>query len=192
MVVYLYDVHPTNYNLCLFLQAIELSCTAVQLLKTLDKTYQRGDDLRSESLNLLRKIQGEPTRSSWAFHSQLLFLNVFFQLAGRSPVALLLLDPRRVLGRVEAIKPYGWEHRGGHQDVKRSPMDVGEDAKTELQGSERAGKPGAQKSTNTWVNRLLITPVRTGVSTPAPGGPTFLQSLAPTCLDFFGNKEDLN
>ncbi|XDV22496.1 hypothetical protein PO909_027381 [Leuciscus waleckii] len=38
-------------------KAIEMSCTAVQLLKTLDKTYQRGDNLRSESANLLRKIQ---------------------------------------------------------------------------------------------------------------------------------------
>ncbi|KAG1945758.1 laminin subunit alpha-3 [Pimephales promelas] len=38
-------------------KAIELSCTAFQLLKTLDKTYQRGDNLRSESVNLLLKIQ---------------------------------------------------------------------------------------------------------------------------------------
>ncbi|KAK7126755.1 hypothetical protein R3I94_018067 [Phoxinus phoxinus] len=38
-------------------KAIEMSCTAFQLLKTLDKTYQRGDNVRSESVNLLRKIQ---------------------------------------------------------------------------------------------------------------------------------------
>ncbi|XP_067271911.1 laminin subunit alpha-3 [Pseudorasbora parva] len=38
-------------------KAIETSCTAVQLLKILDQTYQRGDNLRSESVNLLRKIQ---------------------------------------------------------------------------------------------------------------------------------------
>ncbi|XP_077082426.1 laminin subunit alpha-3 isoform X2 [Siphateles boraxobius] len=38
-------------------KAIEMSCTAVQLLKTLDKTYQRGDNLRSETVNLLPKIQ---------------------------------------------------------------------------------------------------------------------------------------
>lgn len=69
-----------------------------------------------------------------------LFIASFFLkclLAGK--LALLFLNPRRVLRRVEAIKPHWWEHRGGHQDVKRSPMDVGEDANTELQGSERAG-----------------------------------------------------
>ncbi|TRY94415.1 hypothetical protein DNTS_027949 [Danionella cerebrum] len=38
-------------------KAIEVSCTAVQLLKSLDQTYQRGDDIRSESVNLLHKIQ---------------------------------------------------------------------------------------------------------------------------------------
>ncbi|KAI2650441.1 Laminin subunit alpha-3 [Labeo rohita] len=38
-------------------KAIEMFCTAGQLLKTLDQTYQRGDNLRSESVNLLQKIQ---------------------------------------------------------------------------------------------------------------------------------------
>ncbi|XP_016317754.1 laminin subunit alpha-3 [Sinocyclocheilus anshuiensis] len=38
-------------------KAIEMFCTAGQLLKTLDQTYQRGDNLRSESVKLLRKIQ---------------------------------------------------------------------------------------------------------------------------------------
>lgn len=71
--------------------------------------------------------------------AELSFFSSLLPTCGRSPVAFLLLDPRRVLGRVEAIKPHRWEHRGGHQDAKRSPMDVGEDAKTELQGSERAG-----------------------------------------------------
>ncbi|XP_059425928.1 laminin subunit alpha-3-like [Carassius carassius] len=38
-------------------KALEMFCTAIQLLKTLDQTYQRGDNLRSESLKLLQKIQ---------------------------------------------------------------------------------------------------------------------------------------
>ncbi|KAK9967620.1 hypothetical protein ABG768_002006 [Culter alburnus] len=38
-------------------KAIQMSCTAVQLLKTLDQTYQRGGNLRSETVNLLQKIQ---------------------------------------------------------------------------------------------------------------------------------------
>lgn len=37
-------------------KAIQASCSAVQLLKTLDKTYQRANNLHSESVNLLRKI----------------------------------------------------------------------------------------------------------------------------------------
>ncbi|KAA0712146.1 Laminin subunit alpha-3 [Triplophysa tibetana] len=37
-------------------KAIQASCSAVQLLKTLDKTYQQGNNLRSDSVNLLRKI----------------------------------------------------------------------------------------------------------------------------------------
>ncbi|XP_058615588.1 laminin subunit alpha-3 isoform X2 [Onychostoma macrolepis] len=37
-------------------KALEMFCTAGQLLKTLDQTYQRGDNLRSESVKLLRKI----------------------------------------------------------------------------------------------------------------------------------------
>uniref|UniRef100_A0A9J8AVS3 Laminin, alpha 3 n=2 Tax=Cyprinus carpio TaxID=7962 RepID=A0A9J8AVS3_CYPCA len=38
-------------------KALDMFCTANQLLKTLDKTYQRGDNLRSESAKLLQKIQ---------------------------------------------------------------------------------------------------------------------------------------
>ncbi|XP_051550153.1 laminin subunit alpha-3 [Myxocyprinus asiaticus] len=38
-------------------KAIQTSCTAVQLLKTLEKTYQRGGNLHSESVNFLQKIQ---------------------------------------------------------------------------------------------------------------------------------------
>ncbi|XP_052447159.1 laminin subunit alpha-3 [Carassius gibelio] len=38
-------------------KALEMFCTAIQLLKTLDQTYQRGDNLRSESVKLLQKIQ---------------------------------------------------------------------------------------------------------------------------------------
>ncbi|KAL1251410.1 hypothetical protein QQF64_019206 [Cirrhinus molitorella] len=38
-------------------KAVEMFCTAGQLLKTLDQTYQRGDNLRSESVKLLQKIQ---------------------------------------------------------------------------------------------------------------------------------------
>lgn len=111
-------------------------CTANQLLKTLDKTYQRGDNLRSESAKLLQKIQGEPTRSGGDFKA-----SFFFKCLppSCSPVALFHLDPHRVLGRVEAIQPNRWEHTGGHQDDKRSPIDDGEDAKTKLYGSERTG-----------------------------------------------------
>ncbi|XP_065101477.1 laminin subunit alpha-3 isoform X1 [Paramisgurnus dabryanus] len=37
-------------------KAIQASCSAIQLLKTLDKTYQRGKNLHSEIVNLLQKI----------------------------------------------------------------------------------------------------------------------------------------